>query len=231
MPKTVVGILLFDSYETLDVHGPIEFLGVPPTQDYFKLVTVAETAGPIKSKQGVTVIADFSFNTCPPLDILLVPGGVGTRMESMNWTLLIWLSKTYNNPEKPLKYLLSVCTGAGLLAKAGLLDGKNATSNKLSWDWVVVQSSKTNWIKHARWVADGNIITSAGVSAGMDMILFMISRMLGEGTARQAAKFAEYNGQWKDPKNDPWGDPNTKRRVSPPIRPQSSLEASEPSSS
>lgn len=125
----------------------------------------------------------------------------------------------------------------GLLAKAGLLDGKEATSNKLSWDWVIAQSDKAQWKKHARWVADGNIITSAGgsycsasdklyspdcsfeaagtlmcsqinfvgVSAGMDMILHFIALTLGQATARQAAKFAEYNGQWTDPNEDPWG--------------------------
>ena len=92
-------------------------------------------------------------------------GGIGTRREAENPVLLKWLSDTYHNPVRPLEHLLSVCTGAGLLAKAGLLDGLQATSNKLSWDWVVAQSAETQWVKHARWVVAGNIITSAGEHA------------------------------------------------------------------
>ena len=100
-------------------------------------------------------------------------GGIGTRREAENPVLLKWLSDTYHNPARPLKHLLSVCTGAGLLAKAGLLDGLQATSNKLSWDWVVAQSAKTRWVKHARWVVAGNIITSAGEHATTISLLWL----------------------------------------------------------
>ena len=92
-------------------------------------------------------------------------GGFGVRRELSNECLLAWLRDTYCNPDKPLAYLLSVCTGSWLLAKAGLLDGKKATSNKLSWEGALAVSDKPVWIKHARWVHDGNIITASGAKA------------------------------------------------------------------
>ena len=104
-------------------------------------------------------------------------GGIGTRREAENPVLLKWLSDTYHNPARPLKHLLSVCTGAGLLARAGLLDGLQATSNKLSWDWVVAQSAKTRWVEHARWVVAGNIITSAGEHATTSLNLSSLLRV------------------------------------------------------
>ena len=93
---------------------------------------------------------------------LCLPGGFGVRREVKNEKLLQWLRDTYNNPDKPLKHLLSVCTGSWLLAKAGLLNGKRATSNKLSWQGALAVSDKPQWVKHARWVEDGNIITASG---------------------------------------------------------------------
>lgn len=96
-------------------------------------------------------------------ELILGAGGQGVRREVNNQILLQWLQKAYNSSEKPLKYLLSVCTGSWLLAKAGLLDGKKATSNKISWEGALATSDKPHWIKHARWVEDGNIITASGI--------------------------------------------------------------------
>lgn len=151
------------------------------------------------------MVAEFGFNDCPPLDVLLVPGGTGVSAAMENKALIKWMQDTYSSTSHPLQYLLSVCTGSWLLAHSGLLDGKRATSNKQAWE-SLEQFPKVNWVKKARWVEDGNIITSSGVSAGMDMILFFIAKLLGEDIAKSTAEFAEYSGEWSDSTNDPWAN-------------------------
>jgi transcriptional regulator GlxA family with amidase domain len=101
------------------------------------------------------------------------------------------------------RVVASVCTGSALLARAGLLDGKRATSNKIAWDWVIMQGPEVNWIRKARWVEDGNFFTSSGVSAGMDMALALIEKLTSRECALQAARQAEY--LWnEDPSMDPF---------------------------
>ncbi|KAK9853097.1 hypothetical protein WJX84_004244 [Apatococcus fuscideae] len=139
------------------------------------------------------------FADCPPLDILLVPGGLGSRAAVNDTTLLDWLKSFPAANPKPLTFLASVCTGSAILAKAGLLDGKRATTNRQAFPWVRSQSDQVSWVEDVRWVVDGNIITSAGVSAGMDMTLHLISLILGPADAKVVADFAEYDGQWTDP--------------------------------
>jgi transcriptional regulator GlxA family with amidase domain len=187
-PKTL-GVILFDEFELLDVFGPCEAYGVRDLGGEFRIVTAAAQAGPIASAQGPRAQADCALKDCPPLDLILVPGGFGTRREVNNSSLLNWLRERAEQTE----IVSSVCTGAALLARAGLLDGRRATTNKRAFGWVVSQGPNVNWIKSARWVEDGRFWTSSGVSAGIDMALAIIARLAGADAAERAARAMEYD--------------------------------------
>ena len=194
-----VGIVLFEGFELLDVFGPCEAYGSHHLDGAFKLVTAAPNAGPVASAQGPSAVADFALNDAPHLDLLLVPGGIGTRREVNNPALLDWL----RTRSADATLVTSVCTGAALLARAGLLDGLRATTNKRSFAWVVSQGPAVNWIKQARWVEDGKFATSSGVSAGIDMALALIARLVNPDAAKSVALTMEY--VWhRDPTWDPF---------------------------
>ena len=195
--KRAVEVLVFEGFEILDVMGPIELFGMFP--EVFDVQLVAEGSGPIASTQGPRVCVDRELSDTANDGIVLVPGGRGTRREVGNAALLEWISRAANTAE----YLTSVCTGSALLAKAGVLDGKRATSNKLSLDWVISQGPSVTWVKEARWVRDGKFVTSSGVSAGMDMTLDIIASILGEEAADEAALRAEYTWH-RDANIDPF---------------------------
>lgn len=185
-PPLRVAAVVFPGFEVLDLFGPIEMLGVP--KDAFPISIVAEQRGEVASAQGVKVVADHAFNDPEEYDIVMVPGGRGTRTEVSNPAILDWLRRA----EPRAEYVISICTGSALLAKAGLLDGRRATSNKNAFDWVVTQGPNVHWVREARWIEDGKYFTSSGVSAGMDMALGLIERILGRSTSDQVAKWAEY---------------------------------------
>jgi transcriptional regulator GlxA family with amidase domain len=188
MPKRL-GTLLFPEFELLDVFGPLEVFGNRNySEPLFEVVTVAAAAGLVVSAQGPRAEAQYGLEDCPPLDILLVPGGPGTRRDVENQSLLAWIRARAAQAE----WVLSVCTGASLLARAGVLDGKRATTNKRAFQWVVSQGPKVEWVKEARWVEDGNVVTSSGVSAGIDMSLAVVARLAGQDTADYIAKVIEY---------------------------------------
>lgn len=181
--------LLFDNFETLDLFGPIEMFGSMP--EHYGIQFASMTGGIIRSKHGVamqtTAVTELEGQT----DILLVPGGIGTRQLVHNDQFLQMLTTLADQAN----WVLSVCTGSALLAKAGVLDGKRATSNKLSWQWVILQSDQVNWIKQSRWVVDDKFYTSSGVSAGMDMALGFIADRHDVETARHIATYTEYRWQ------------------------------------
>ena len=194
-----IGVVLFDEFESLDVFGPIEMFGMLPGN--FEICMVAENSGQIASRQGPKSIAECDFNSKRQFDILLVPGGPGTRREVDNQVMLDWLQ----NQSMGAEYVTAVCTGSALLARAGILDGRKATTNKRAYDWATSQSDKVHWIKQARWVEDGKFFTSSGVSAGMDMSLGLIARLLGEDAAEQVATWTEY--EWhRDSEWDPFAE-------------------------
>ena len=184
-----ISIILYPDFETLDVFGPVEIFGKVPD---WKMQFYSRDGGLISNRDGVQ-IATESFNTMPQseIDTLFIPGGTGAR------TLI--LEADYTNQLKQLaqksRYVLTVCTGSALLAKSGLLDGKRATSNKLSFEWVKTSSLQTQWIEKARWVTDGKYYTSSGISAGMDMALAFVQDRAGETVARQIATRIEYRWQ------------------------------------
>ncbi|MGH7396168.1 MAG: DJ-1/PfpI family protein [Candidatus Rokuibacteriota bacterium] len=197
---------LFDGFTVLDVYGPVQAFASAriPRPDgsprrLFEIVTLAEKAGPIRSGEGPTTQADYAFADAPACDILLVPGGFGTRQAVNNAPLLLALTAA----SRRAAVTTTVCTGSAVLARTGLMDGRPATSNKVAWDWVVQQGPRVRWQRRARWVDDGDLITSSGVSAGIDMALSVVARLHGVDMARQAARFMEY--VWhEDPGEDPF---------------------------
>jgi transcriptional regulator GlxA family with amidase domain len=192
-----IGVLLFPEFELLDVFGPLEMFGM--LDEHFAIRLVAERERTIASAQGPRSVVDDLFADEGSYDILLVPGGRGTRREVGNPELLRWLAAK----AAAASWVASVCTGSALLAKAGLLDGLPATTNKLAFEWVRSQGPGVNWQKRARWVETGKFFTSSGVSAGIDMSLALIARIVGEAAARQAADWAEYSWH-NEADNDPF---------------------------
>ncbi|GMG82215.1 DJ-1/PfpI family protein [Paralimibaculum aggregatum] len=192
-----IGALVFEGFELLDLFGPLEMFGIH--DEDFAPVIIAEGAGPVASAQGPRVAVDARLDAPPPFEILLVPGGRGVRREVGNARLTGWVAEAAKRAEM----VLSVCTGAALLARAGVLDGRRATTNKRAFDWVVRQGPKVDWQRRARWVEDGHVITASGVSAGMDMSLAAIGRLLGKEAARDAARQAEYLPHCS-PEDDPF---------------------------
>jgi len=184
--RRTVGALLFEGFELLDVYGPLEMFGALP--EHFELVMLAEHAEPVASAQGPRSAIDRTLAAAGEIDLLLVPGGVGTRREVDNAVLLQFLREY----QPLLEYLLSVCTGAGLLAAAGLLNGRRATSNKQSFAWASAQSASTTWVAEARWIEDDRVWTSSGVAAGIDMTLALISQLIDADTAAEVAAYTEY---------------------------------------
>jgi transcriptional regulator GlxA family with amidase domain len=197
--KITLGLVLFPDFELLDVMGPAEMFG--NLRDQIDMHAVAPTTGLMESTQKTKVEAEFSFDDHPHFDWLLVPGGWGTRDLVDDSTFLDWLKKN----GEAAQLVMSVCTGSALLAKAGLLDGRNATSNKKSFKWVREQSDRVDWVTKARWVDDGNRVTSSGVSAGIDMALAVIEREFGKEIAKKMSAYTEYQRE-TDPHHDPFSD-------------------------
>jgi len=195
--QMTLGVLLYPNFELLDVFGPVEMFGNVGKE--LKIVMVAEEAGEVKSYQGPKAVADVGFDDCPHLDILLVPGGFGTLPLLNNKKTLDWIKDRSAKAD----ITTSVCSGSALLAKAGVLDNKKATSNKVYFNLATSQSAEVDWVEAARWVEDGNVVTSSGVSAGIDMSLAVIARLWGEDRAEQIAIATEY--EWhRDSTVDPF---------------------------
>jgi transcriptional regulator GlxA family with amidase domain len=190
IPPIRVDVLLFPGFELLDVAGPAELLYLAGGR--FELLFAAAQPGPVASAQGVELVATHRLETDAEAGILLVPGGIGTRREVDNTPLLDWLRRAAARTE----IVASVCTGSALLAAAGVLDGRRATSNKIAFDWAAAQGPRVEWVRRARWVEDGKFLTSSGISAGMDMTLALIARVAGRDAALEAAQRAEY--RWNE---------------------------------
>ncbi|MEM7112944.1 MAG: DJ-1/PfpI family protein [Chloroflexota bacterium] len=192
-----LGAILYNDFELLDLYGPLEMFGNVGTA--VKIVTVAEKAGAVRSAQGPQTVAEYGFDDSPELDLLLLPGGVGTIPELQNEAMLTFLQERAKTAEATM----SVCSGSAILAKAGLLNGRRATSNKLWFSLATTQSDEVNWVEEARWVEDGPFITSSGVSAGTDMALAVIAKLFGRDAAKRIAIVTEYEWQ-EDADRDPF---------------------------
>ncbi len=184
-----IGAVLFPGFELLDLFGPLEMFGM--LEDAPDIKMIAASSAPVASRQGPRSVIDKTFDEAPAFDLLIVPGGPGTRAEVDNPRLIDWLAKASDATE----LVTTVCTGSALLARTGRLDGVAATSNKAAFAWVKEQGPKVDWRPEARWVEDGKYMTSSGVSAGMDMALAAIERLYGAAKAERIATRTEYD--WK----------------------------------
>jgi transcriptional regulator GlxA family with amidase domain len=195
MPTRNIAILLFDDVEVLDFCGPLEVFSVTgQTSDPrpFRVFTVAEKLGPIATVNGLSVNPAFDFSNCPRAEILIVPGGIGTRKEMHNDRLLRWITEQANQAE----LVISVCTGALLLAKAGLLDGLSATTHYSAISLLKEVAPRATVHENKRIVDNGRILLSAGISAGIDLSLHVVRRLLGANSAAETAAYMEYD--WRD---------------------------------
>ena len=190
-----VQVLLFDDVEVLDFAGPFEVFGVTGLRAGpapFQVETVGLTAAPIRARNGLQVQPSLSIDDAGPCDVLVLPGGYGTRREMHNEMLLAWIRRQADSA----KVTLSVCTGSLLLARAGLLDGLDATTHHVAFDELAAASPTTRVQRGSRMADNGKIVTSAGISAGIDAALHVVRRLLGRDVASETAAYMEYD--WKE---------------------------------
>jgi len=186
-----LAILLFPDVEVLDFCGPFEVFSVANRfiePAAFNVFTVAEKPGPVIARNGLSVNPHFQLAQCPKPDVLLVPGGQGTRTEMHNLALIDWIKMAADEAE----LVLSVCTGALLLAKAGLLNGLEATTHHGALELLRQVAPKTTVHVGRRFVDNGRVICSAGIAAGIDMSLHVVAKLLSDEVARKTAIQMEY---------------------------------------
>ena len=199
MKKINVGILIFNDVEVLDFTGPYEVFSRVRTikgaasrrsidSAPFNPFTISIDNGSIQATGGLKILPDFNFDNSPHIDILVIPGGYGTRPLLNNEDLLIWIKQI----SESAKITSSVCTGALLLAKSGLLEGKRATTHWGAINALKSISKNINVIPDRR-IIDDEIITSAGVSSGIDMAFMIVEKLFGEEVASDTAKYIEFH--------------------------------------
>jgi len=198
MDKWQVGILIFDGVAALDVAGPLEVLsrarlepGIESRRSedgaLFDVFTVAKTTEPVTATGGLLVTPRHSFLDAPPIDLLLVPGGFGTRPLLQDAETIDWIRRTAASARRTA----SVCTGALLLARAGLLDGRRATTHWGAFGLLGSLGRNITVDREARFVDDG-VLTSAGVASGMDLALHVVETLFGPAVADETARYIEY---------------------------------------
>ncbi|RYO78303.1 hypothetical protein DL766_009008 [Monosporascus sp. MC13-8B] len=218
-----LGIVIFPGFQPLDVYGPLEMFFGMSFGHKISLSFIAKERGPVSSgypphkmapgeppmdmghmlqPSGVAVVATHTFADAPALDVLLVPGGLGDRAleDAGDTSVEDFVARRFAQ----LDYLLSTCTGAVFLAKAGVLNGRRATTNKGAWSWAVTHGENVTWVPAARWVQDGKVWTSSGVSAGLDMTYAFLRHFYGED---DSALETMMNGIEYAPHTDPDWDP------------------------
>ncbi|AQQ63473.1 MULTISPECIES: DJ-1/PfpI family protein [Bacillus] len=192
MNKWSVGIFLFNEVEVLDFAGPFEVFSVTEVNEEkpFTVYTVSENGEMITARNGLKVQPDYSIENLPPVDILIIPGGLGAReYEIKNEIVIKWIRQQM----KEVKLMTSVCTGALLLAKAGLLEGLKATTHWASIEKFKNEFQNVEVIENVKFVDEGHIITSAGISAGINMAFHIVKNLLGVHVAEDTAKRMEYD--------------------------------------
>ena len=187
---TTIGLLIFDGAEELDFVGPWEvFTMAGNVRDDIRVLTIAERAGPVACAKGMRVLPDHTLADAPALDVVMVPGGIGTRREVDNPVLIDWLRRIAPG----LRWVTSVCTGALLLCEAGLARGRRVTTH-----WAFIEDLRKRYpdvevLSGVRYVRDENVCTAAGVSAGIDLALWLTGQIWGVDTARKTQRAMEYD--------------------------------------
>ncbi len=189
--KKNIAILIFDDVEVLDFTGPFEVFAKTDEirgYDTFHTFTFAESPGSVRARNGLKVVPDFTLENCPPPHVLVIPGGQGSRALLKKPALLEWIRTKARTAE----IVMSVCTGALVLAKAGLLDGLRITTHHLSLDLLCELAPTATVDPSQRFHDNGNIVTSAGISAGIDSSLHVVARLLDPAAAEATARRMEY---------------------------------------
>ncbi len=190
-----VGIFLFNEVELLDFAGPYEVFSVASELNgykLFKVFTITGDGNEIKSVNGLRVVPDYSFDDHPLVDVLIIPGGVGTKAEMGKDEVLCWVKKNYTSS----RTTMSVCSGARILGKLGLLDNKESATHHEVAEHLAQIAPKTRIKTGARFVDNGKILTSGGISAGIDLSLHLVQKLYGKSVADESAVYMEY-GDWE----------------------------------
>lgn len=189
-PTTTIGIVLFDDVEELDFAGPWEvFAFAAGLRDDARVLTLAERADPVRCAKGLRVLPDHTLAEAPPLDVVLVPGGQGTRREVDNPVLTDWLRGVAGG----CRWVTSVCTGSLVLHGAGLVAGRRITTHWAFVEALRERAPEATVRADARYVRDGELVTAAGVSAGIDMALWLTGQLWGRDFARRVQRGIEYD--------------------------------------
>jgi transcriptional regulator GlxA family with amidase domain len=186
--SVTVGVLVFDGVDELDFVGPFNvFSAAGFERSDTKVVTVGSRRTPFRSGNGLTFSAQHDFADAPDIDVLVVPGGYGTDQLVRDADVLDWIRRVAAS----VRWLCSVCTGSFVLQAAGLVDGRRITTHSGAIE-MLKASGRSEVVSGERYVVDGNIVTSAGVSAGIDMALWVVGQVYGEGHARRVTELVEY---------------------------------------
>jgi transcriptional regulator GlxA family with amidase domain len=189
--KKHVGILVFDDVEVLDFAGPFEVFAVADELSghaAFNVFTMAPRPGVVRANNGLKVVPDYTVDDCPVPSVLVVPGGFGTRALMRNSVIMEWIHRAAGRSE----VTLSICTGALLLAKAGLLDGLRVTTHHELLGMLGELAPLAVVDPGARFHDNGRVVTAAGISAGIDASLHLVGRLLGPGASEATATYMEY---------------------------------------
>ena len=190
--KRTVAILLFDEVEVLDFAGPFEVFSVTDelaAHSVFKVVTVGVIPGTVRARNGLKVVPDYTLESCPHSHVLIIPGGFGTRALLLQPSVIEWVSARAARADQ----VMSVCTGSLLLARAGLLDGLRVTTHHQVLPLLRELAPSATVDASQRFHDNGRILTAAGISAGIDCSLHLVSRLLGEEVAARTATYMEYH--------------------------------------
>lgn len=190
-----VGIFLFNDVELLDYAGPYEVFSVTAQlndQKMFKVFTVSEDGAAVRSVNGLTALPDFGFDNHPPVDILVVPGGIGTRAAYKNEAVLDWVKSVASSAQ----IVMSVCSGARVLGAVALLDGQATVTHHSVIDHLRETAPAALIDVEKRFTDNGKVMTSGGISAGIDLALHIVAKLHGQDAANKTIKYMEY-GDWR----------------------------------